>query len=124
LNYIVVAAIDFAGGGNPGSRSLLVWLMVSNATFNNILVTSWWSVLLVEETGENHQPAESHWQTLSHNVELTTLVVVCTDCIDSCKSNYHAMTALGSRQVGNRCICRCGQYYYVPYDSGTTGPWI
>jgi hypothetical protein len=24
LNYIVVAAIDFAGGGNPGSRSLLV----------------------------------------------------------------------------------------------------
>ena len=31
----------------------------------------WWSVLLVEETGvprENHWPATSHWQTLSHNV--------------------------------------------------------
>jgi len=33
--------------------------MVFNATFNNISVISWWSVLLVEETGvseENHQP--------------------------------------------------------------------
>jgi len=26
--------------------------MVFNATFNNISVTSWWSVLLVEETGD------------------------------------------------------------------------
>ena len=35
----------------------LVWLIVFNATFNNISVISWWSVLLVEETrvpGENH----------------------------------------------------------------------
>jgi hypothetical protein len=23
---------------------------------------------LVEETGENHRPATSHWQTWSHNV--------------------------------------------------------
>jgi hypothetical protein len=33
--------------------------MVFNATFNNISVISWWSVLLVEETrvtGDNHQP--------------------------------------------------------------------
>jgi hypothetical protein len=66
------------------------------ATFNNI------SVLLVEETGvaeENHQPVASHWQTLSHNVvsntpymyiwvgfELTTLVMIGTDCTGSCKS--------------------------------------
>ena len=38
-------------------------VMVSNATFNNISVISWWSVLLVEETGvpeENHQHAASH----------------------------------------------------------------
>jgi hypothetical protein len=37
--------------------------MVFNATFNNISVISWWSVLLVEETGvpeENHQPVASH----------------------------------------------------------------
>jgi len=40
-----------------------VCLMVFNATFNNISVISWWSVLLVEETGEpreNHRPVASH----------------------------------------------------------------
>jgi len=39
-------------------------VMVFNATFNNISVISWRSVLLVEETGvpgENHQPAASYW---------------------------------------------------------------
>jgi len=40
-----------------------VCLIVFNATFNNISVILWLSVLLVEETGgpgENHQPAASH----------------------------------------------------------------
>ena len=40
--------------------------MVFNATFNNISVISWWSVLLVEELGvpgENHRPFASHWLT-------------------------------------------------------------
>jgi len=49
--------------------------MVFNATFNNISVISWWSVLLVEETrvpGENHRPAASYWQTLSHNIVPST----------------------------------------------------
>jgi hypothetical protein len=35
------------------------WFMVFNATFNNISVISWRSVLLVDETrgpGENHRP--------------------------------------------------------------------
>ena len=44
--------------------------MVFNATFNNISVISWWSVLLVEETRlprENQWPVASHGQTLSHN---------------------------------------------------------
>ena len=48
-----------------------VRVMVFNATFNNISDISWQSVLLVNETrvsGENHPPAASHWQTLSHNV--------------------------------------------------------
>jgi hypothetical protein len=30
-----------------------VWIMVFNTTFNNISVILWWSVLLMEETGEN-----------------------------------------------------------------------
>ena len=52
---------------------LLLWLvlrvMVFIATFHNISVLLWWSVLLVEETGvpwENHRPDASHWQTYSH----------------------------------------------------------
>ena len=49
-------------------------VMVLNATFNNISVISWWSVLLVKKTGVpgvNHRPATSHWQTLSH-IEYTS----------------------------------------------------
>ena len=42
--------------------------MALNTTINNISVISWRSVLFVEETGENHRPVASHWQTLSHNV--------------------------------------------------------
>ena len=37
--------------------------MVFNATFNNISVISWRSVLMVEETGvlgENHRPVANH----------------------------------------------------------------
>ena len=65
------------------------------------LLKSWRLVLLVEETeipGENHRTVASHWQTLTHNVvsstprlELTTLVVIDTDCTGSCKSNYHTI---------------------------------
>jgi hypothetical protein len=50
--------------------------MVFNATFNNISVRSWRSVLLVEETRipeENHQAIDSHWQTSSHDVVPSTL---------------------------------------------------
>jgi hypothetical protein len=39
--------------------------MVFNATFNNISVITWWSVLFVEERGvpgENHRPVASHRQ--------------------------------------------------------------
>ena len=90
-------------------NALEVWSMMFNATFNNISVI-WRSVLLVEETGvprEKHWPAAGHWLTLSHNVvsstpacvgfELTTLVVICTDCIGSCKSNYHTSMTTTAR---------------------------
>ena len=49
--------------------------MVFNVTFNNISVVLWQSALLAEETGvpgENHRPAASHLQTLSHNVVSST----------------------------------------------------
>jgi hypothetical protein len=79
--------------------------MVFNATFNNILVKI---VAVSFIDGENHRPATSHWQTLSHNVvsstpclsgfELTTLVVIGTDCIDSYKSNYHTIMTMTAPQ--------------------------
>jgi hypothetical protein len=47
----------------------MIRVMVFNATSNNI------SVILIQETGvpwENHQPAVSQWQSLSHNVISST----------------------------------------------------
>ena len=41
--------------------------MVFKDTFNNISVILLQSILLVEETGENHHPVASHRRTLSHN---------------------------------------------------------
>jgi hypothetical protein len=52
------------------SLKAIIWLtfffrfMVFNTTFNNISAISWWSVLMVEETGvlgENRQPVASLW---------------------------------------------------------------
>ena len=58
-------------------RILLPLLLIfCNVTLNNILVISWRSVLLVEETrvpGENHRPVASrHLQTFSHIVASST----------------------------------------------------
>ena len=61
-----------------------VRVMVFNATFNSISVVSQRSVLLGEETGVTDK--------------LTTLVVIGTDCTDSCKSNYHPITTTTTRQ--------------------------
>ena len=84
-------------GGNQERKikqeqtTMVGWCMVFNATFNNISAISWQSVLLVEETGENQQPVVSHRQTWV-GFELTTLMVIGTDCMGSCKSNYNAIT--------------------------------
>jgi len=51
------------GGGEGG-------VVVLIPTFYNISVISWWSVLLMEETGvqgENHRPVACPWEILSHN---------------------------------------------------------
>jgi hypothetical protein len=60
---------------------LFVCLLVLNATFNNISVISWRSVLFVEETGgpgENHRPVASQRPTLSHNVVHLALIEIRT----------------------------------------------
>ena len=73
--------------------------MVFNATFNNISIISWQSVLMVEETGASGE--NQHYHIMSYGVPLAgfklTLLVIGTDCIGSCKSYYHIiMTALHS----------------------------
>ena len=93
--------------GELASRFVVMWWgMVFNSTFNNISVLSWQSVLLVKETKvprKHHRSVASNWQTLSHKccteytspwtrIGLATLVVIGTDCIGSCKSNYHMIT--------------------------------
>ena len=83
----------------------MIWFMVFNITFNNISVISWWLVLLVEETrvpGKNTdllQVTDKLYPIMLYRVrlawagfELTTLVVMGTDCIGSCKSIYHTIT--------------------------------
>jgi hypothetical protein len=55
-----------------------LWIMVFSATFNNISVISWRSVLLVEETrlpGEIPRSVASHCQSLSHIVYRVHLAI-------------------------------------------------
>ena len=72
--------------------------MVFNATFNNI------SVLLVEETGGPEKTTDlSHVTDKLYHIMLytspwsrfglTSSVVIGANCIGSCKSNYHTITA-------------------------------
>jgi hypothetical protein len=60
--------------------------------FNNISVLSWWSVLLMEETGvlgENHRPAASHWQ-IDH-------IMLYQVCHTSCLSGIQTHNVSGDR---------------------------
>ena len=101
--------VSFIGGENHQPFNLYhitLWFMVFNATFNNISVISWRSVLLVEETRVPEKTTDLSQVTdkLSHNVVPSTprlcrirtreLVVMGTDCIHvgSFKSNYHTIT--------------------------------
>jgi hypothetical protein len=57
------------------NRSVLFRFVVFNATFNNISVISWRTVLLVEESGvpgENHRPVAIYRQTSSQSDALIT----------------------------------------------------
>ena len=76
LSYLYITFIT-----RVGLYCLFVCLMVLNATFINISVISWRSVLLVEETGgpwENYRPVASHWQTLSQNVVHLAMIEIRT----------------------------------------------
>jgi len=59
INYKEATSFSY-GHNKPNDVDYRVTVMVLKAIFNNISVTSWRSVLFVEEngvTGENQQPA-------------------------------------------------------------------
>ena len=67
--------------------------MLFNTTFNNISVILCQSVLFVKKTTDKLYHIMLFRVHLSWTgFELTTSVVIGTDCIDNCKSNYYAIT--------------------------------
>jgi len=86
------------------------WVIVFNATFNNISVISWRSVLLVEEAGVIRRKPSTCRKSLTNFItymlyrvhlamngvwfEITTIVVIDTDCTGNCKSNYHTVVGI------------------------------
>jgi hypothetical protein len=79
-----------------------------NATFNNISAISWQSILLMEETGVPGDITDQLYHIMLYRVhrscagfELTTLVVIGTDCTGRCKSNHHTTTTALSGEVTN-----------------------
>ena len=64
--------------------------------FNYLCASEIWpdksGTLLQYSLAENHRPATSQLHLAWAEFALTTLIVIGTDCIGSCKSNYHTIT--------------------------------
>ena len=94
-----------------------VKFMVLSATFNNIWVILWWSVVLVEESGvhgENHWPAANNWQTSSTNVVSNTprLSGIQTHNIRGYRHWLHSIRAMVFKATfNNTSVIYGGQFY-------------
>jgi hypothetical protein len=87
--------------------------MVFNAAFTHISVISWLSVLLLEQTRvpvkttDLPQVTDELYHLMSHRVHLAlieirtrnVIMVIGTDCICNCKSNYHTITTTTALRV-------------------------
>ena len=77
------------------------WVVVLNATFNNISAILWRSVLLVEETGVPGEITNHLFMSRIRTHKFSGDTFVGTDCMGSCKSNYHTITITTALQICN-----------------------
>jgi hypothetical protein len=78
--------------------------MVFNATFNNISVILWGSILLVKETrvlGENHRPAASHCNNSSGSQPAGAQPAI-TDITNNPSGSQLAMTDVYNNSSGSQ----------------------